>query len=54
MFPLDPTETTDTDGDAVGDNIDADDDGDSVDDAADAFPLDPTETTDTDGDGCRR
>ncbi|UCG74042.1 MAG: thrombospondin type 3 repeat-containing protein, partial [Chromatiales bacterium] len=32
------TETTDTDGDGVGNN-------------SDAFPTDPTETTDTDGDG---
>ena len=37
-FPNDPNETTDTDGDGVGDN-------------ADAFPEDPTEDTDADGDG---
>lgn len=34
LDPNDPTETTDTDGDGVGDN-------------ADAFPTDPSETTDT-------
>jgi len=39
-FPLDPTETTDMDGDGMGDN-------------SDAFPSDPTETVDTDGDGQR-
>mgnify|MGYP005993838673 CR=1 FL=1 len=50
-FPLDPTETTDTDSDGTGDNADADADGDGVNDTADAFPLDPTETTDTDSDG---
>ena len=53
-------ETTDTDGDGVGDNLDAfpndptetlDSDGDGVGDNADAFPTDPTETSDTDGDG---
>ena len=39
-FPLDPTETRDTDGDGVGDNADADmdTDGDMVDDGVDAFP----------------
>ena len=53
-------ETTDTDGDGVGDNSDAfpndatettDTDGDGVGDNSDAFPNDATETTDTDGDG---
>ena len=37
-FPDDPTETTDSDGDGVGDN-------------SDAFPDDPTETEDRDNDG---
>ena len=37
-FPLDPSETVDSDNDGVGDN-------------ADVFPLDPTETMDTDMDG---
>ncbi len=50
-FPLDAGETTDTDGDGIGNNADTDDDGDGVVDGSDAFPLDDTETTDTDGDG---
>ena len=50
-FPLDPAETTDTDGDGIGNNADTDDDGDGVLDENDAFPLDSAETTDTDGDG---
>ncbi|MEJ2142438.1 MAG: Ig-like domain-containing protein [Gammaproteobacteria bacterium] len=50
-FPLDATETTDTDGDGTGNNADTDDDGDGVLDNADAFPLDSTETKDTDNDG---
>jgi hypothetical protein len=37
-FPLDPTESVDTDGDGTGDN-------------ADDLPLDSTESVDTDGDG---
>ena len=50
-FPNDPDETTDSDGDGIGNNADTDDDNDGVADIDDAFPLDPTETTDTDGDG---
>ena len=50
-FPLDPTETTDTDGDGIGNNADIDDDGDGTNDSEDAFPLDDTEALDTDGDG---
>ncbi len=50
-FPLDPSETTDTDGDGVGNNADTDDDNDGVSDSEDAFPLDSTETVDTDNDG---
>jgi len=50
-FPLDPGETTDTDGDGIGNEADPDNDGDSVDDVDDAFPDDPDETTDTDDDG---
>lgn len=42
---------TDTDGDGLGNLCDADDDGDTVADAVDAFPLDPLESIDTDGDG---
>jgi hypothetical protein len=50
-FPNDATETTDTDHDGMGNNIDADDDNDGVLDADDAFPLDATEQRDTDADG---
>ena len=50
-FPLDSSETLDTDLDGIGNNADTDDDGDGVLDAADAFPLDSTETLDTDSDG---
>ena len=50
-FPLDATETVDTDSDGVGNNTDEDDDGDGVSDVVDAFPLDATETVDTDSDG---
>ncbi len=50
-FPLDATETLDTDSDGVGNNADDDDDGDGVSDIVDAFPLDVTETVDTDSDG---
>ena len=50
-FPLDASETTDTDGDGIGNNADTDDDNDGVEDSQDAFPLDASETTDTDGDG---
>ncbi|MCK4704062.1 MAG: thrombospondin type 3 repeat-containing protein [Gammaproteobacteria bacterium] len=50
-FPLDPTETVDTDLDGIGNNADTDDDNDGTPDITDAFPLDPTETVDTDLDG---
>ena len=50
-FPLDPTESSDGDGDGIGDNVDTDTDGDGVGDNADAFPSDPAESLDTDGDG---
>ncbi len=39
-----------TDGDALGDACDPDDDGDGVLDGADAFPLNSAESVDTDGD----
>ena len=42
---------SDSDRDGVPDIIDTDDDGDGIDDTADALPLNPTEDTDTDGDG---
>ena len=38
-FPLDSSETTDTDGDGTGDNADTDDDGDGVIDTQDVWPL---------------
>ena len=50
-FPYDPTETTDLDGDGIGDNADLDDDGDGYNDDVDAFPRDSSEWVDTDGDG---
>ncbi|MFV2060892.1 MAG: hypothetical protein ACC653_09430, partial [Gammaproteobacteria bacterium] len=61
-FPLDPTETKDSDGDGIGDNqdafpqdpnrtIDVDTDGDGIPDSKDAFPLNPAESKDSDGDG---
>jgi hypothetical protein len=61
VFPLDPTEWLDTDGDTVGDNSDncigvantnqLDTDSDGKGDVCDAFPNDANESTDTDGDG---
>jgi uncharacterized delta-60 repeat protein len=42
---------TNTDGDAIMDALDSDDDNDGVLDINDAFTLDATETVDTDGDG---
>ena len=60
MFPNNPAESADSDGDGVGNNADAfpnnpnessDSDGDGVGDNADAFPNDANETTDSDGDG---
>jgi len=50
-FPLDNTESVDTDNDGIGNNADTDDDNDGVEDALDLFPLDPLESTDFDGDG---
>ena len=50
-FPLDASETLDTDSDGTGNNADSDDDGDGVADGDDAFPLDASETLDTDSDG---
>jgi len=46
-FPLDPAETTDTDGDGIGNNADTDDDGDGVDDTRDTDPLDSSLTPPT-------
>ncbi len=50
-FPLDASESVDTDHDGIGNNADTDDDGDGVVEGADAFPLDASESIDTDGDG---
>ena len=50
-FPMDASETSDYDGDGVGDNADTDDDNDGVDDNLDAFPLDSSEAFDNDADG---
>ena len=51
-FPLDATETVDTDSDGTGNNADTDDDNDGVLDTADAFALFSLGSlTDTDGDG---
>ena len=51
LFPLDPGEALDTDGDGIGDSLDTDDDGDGVLDNVDLFPLDPNESLDSDNDG---
>jgi hypothetical protein len=51
VFPNDHTESTDLDGDGVGDNADPDRDGDGVINDQDVFPNDATETTDLDNDG---
>ena len=50
-FPLDATESVDTDNDGTGDNTDRDDDGDGTPDSKDKFPLDATEWEDANGDG---
>ena len=50
-FPTDRSETTDTDGDGIGNNADFDDDNDGVQDLADAFPFDAQEQSDSDNDG---
>ena len=47
-FPSDPTETTDTDGDGIGNNADPDDDNDGVDDTQEA--TDGTDPLDADSD----
>jgi len=51
LFPFDPAEIADFDGDSVGNNEDADDDNDGVSDNEDVFPRNASETVDTDGDG---
>ena len=51
VFPNDPEDWWDADGDGLGDNADADDDNDGVLDGDDTFPFDGSETVDSDGDG---
>jgi len=51
MFPDDPNEFWDTDGDGIGDNSDNDIDGDGTNNLLDGAPYDPTSTVDTDKDG---
>jgi hypothetical protein len=50
VFPADPSESRDFDGDGSGDNRDTDDDGDAVADAVDRFPRDAVEWSDFDND----
>ena len=50
-FPSDPAESSDIDGDGIGNSADIDADGDGVNDSSDGFPLDFAETLDSDGDG---
>ena len=50
-FPNDPNESSDLDGDGIGDNSDPDRDGDGYFNDDDAFPNDPDEWSDLDGDG---
>ena len=50
-FPNDSSETSDLNGDGIGDNADPDRDGDGVANESDVFPNDPTESADQDGDG---
>jgi hypothetical protein len=45
-FPLDPTESQDSDGDRMGNNADPDDDNDSFSDAEEAAATPPTDPTD--------
>jgi PKD repeat protein len=48
-FPLDASESVDTDSDGIGNNADTDDDGDGVADADDAFPLDVSNSSEGGG-----
>jgi hypothetical protein len=50
-FPLDPTETLDTDGDLIGNNADLDDDGDQLSDAFEALLGTNPLAADSDADG---
>jgi len=50
-FPLDASESVDSDSDGVGNNADTDDDDDGVEDSADLFPLNGLYSLDSDSDG---
>ncbi|MBT5735739.1 MAG: hypothetical protein HOI28_02730, partial [Euryarchaeota archaeon] len=52
-FPLDPTESEDTDNDGIGNNADPDDDGDGLSDIQEqnSVPVTDSLNPDTDGDG---
>ena len=52
VFPLDPAEWLDTDGDGTGNNVDLDDDNDGVSDVLETDPLNPYLCGDSDGDTC--
>ncbi len=51
LFPLDASETLDTDGDGTGNNADTDDDGDEVTDIQEILNGTNPLNSDTDGDG---
>ena len=51
LFPLDPTQAIDFDGDGISDTDDPDDDNDGIPDDQDDFPLDNRYSKDTDNDG---
>ena len=51
LFPLDSTETIDSDLDGTGNNADPDDDNDGVLDASDDYPLNSIYSKDSDNDG---
>ena len=51
LYPLDGNEWFDTDTDGIGNNTDADDDGDGVLDSSDVWPLDYRYSLDSDSDG---
>jgi len=51
LYPFDPLQCLDSDGDGISDYFDSDDDNDGIWDYQDDFPLDPDKSKDTDGDG---
>lgn len=51
VFPFDDTESSDLDGDGIGDNADTDIDGDGYENWEDDFPANNAIAVDTDGDG---